>query len=276
MPSARGRRSTRSGASSGRTVEDSFLGRGVPGAERLPLRVFASSAPARRRPRRNASAPSSRGTVAAAAEPGRACAARLAVAGRALAQRLPRGQHGRRGSPPVSWRAAPHRDSLRRPRQRRRFQLLAACARAALARPAFPPIPTRPWPMPAFRWPIDPFTRRPVGYRLGRDRATAWLAGFRRRDDGGRAPYLDLMQARSPPGPISSIARSRCRRRSARRRNSGCAFRPVTCPHRACDLFACPSLAGQAARCLMTGTAHLWVEKSSVGRSGGCGFSRRP
>ena len=50
------------------------------------------------------------------------------------------------------------------------------------------------------RWPLDVVTRRPVGYRLEGDRATAWLAGFDGKDDGGHSPYLDLLQATIAPG----------------------------------------------------------------------------
>jgi hypothetical protein len=47
---------------------------------------------------------------------------------------------------------------------------------------------------------VDLVTRRPVGYRLEGDRATAWLAGFDGKDDGGHVPYLDLVQATIAPG----------------------------------------------------------------------------
>jgi len=80
------------------------------------------------------------------------------------------------------------------------FQLLAACRAWQLTHGALPADPTDALTEAGLRWPLDPVTRRPVGYRLEGDRATAWLAGFDGRDDGGRAPYLDLMQATIAPG----------------------------------------------------------------------------
>jgi hypothetical protein len=80
------------------------------------------------------------------------------------------------------------------------FQLLAACRAWQLSHGRLPADPDEALAAAGLRWPLDPVTRRPVGYRLEGDQATAWLAGFDGKDDGGRAPYLDLMQATIAPG----------------------------------------------------------------------------
>ncbi len=80
------------------------------------------------------------------------------------------------------------------------FQLLAACRAWQLSHGRLPADPADALAEAGLRWPLDPVTRRPVGYRLDGDRATVWLAGFDGKDDGGRAPYLDLVQATIAPG----------------------------------------------------------------------------
>jgi len=80
------------------------------------------------------------------------------------------------------------------------FQLLAACRAWQLSHGRLPADPDEALAEAGLRWPIDPVTRRPVGYRLEGDRATAWLAGFDGKDDGGHSPYLDLLQATIAPG----------------------------------------------------------------------------
>jgi hypothetical protein len=80
------------------------------------------------------------------------------------------------------------------------FQLLAACRAYQLSHGRLPADPQLALAEAGLRWPLDVATRRPVGYRLEGDGATAWLAGFDGRDDGGHAPYLDLVQATIAPG----------------------------------------------------------------------------
>ena len=80
------------------------------------------------------------------------------------------------------------------------FQVLAACRAYQVAHGRLPADPPPALGEAGLRWPLDVATRRPVGYRLEGDHATAWLAGFDGRDDGGRAPYLDLVQATITPG----------------------------------------------------------------------------
>jgi hypothetical protein len=80
------------------------------------------------------------------------------------------------------------------------FQLLAAGRAWQLTHGRLPADPAAALAEAGLRWPLDPVTRRPAGYRLEGDRATAWLAGFDGKDDGGRAPYLDLVQATIAPG----------------------------------------------------------------------------
>jgi len=75
------------------------------------------------------------------------------------------------------------------------FQLLAACRAYQLSHGHLPADPRAALAEAGLRWPIDLVTGRPVGYRLEGDGATAWLVGFDGRDDGGRSPYLDLVQA---------------------------------------------------------------------------------
>ena len=80
------------------------------------------------------------------------------------------------------------------------FQLLAACRVWQLSHGRLPADPADALAEAGLRWPLDPVTRRRIGYRLEGERATAWLVGFDGKDDGGRAPYLDLMQATIAPG----------------------------------------------------------------------------
>jgi hypothetical protein len=80
------------------------------------------------------------------------------------------------------------------------FQLLAACRAYQLAHGGLPTDPRAALAEAGLAWPLDPTRGRPVGYRLDADGATAWLAGFDGQDDGGRAPYLDLVQATIAPG----------------------------------------------------------------------------
>jgi len=80
------------------------------------------------------------------------------------------------------------------------FQLLAACRAYQAAHGQLPADPRDALAEAGLPWPTDVVTRRPVGYRLEGDHATAWLAGFDGSDDGGRSPYLDLMQASIAPG----------------------------------------------------------------------------
>jgi hypothetical protein len=80
------------------------------------------------------------------------------------------------------------------------FQLLAACRAYQLAHGRLPSDPRDALAEAGLRWPLDLATRRPVGYRLEGTGAIAWLAGFDGRDDGGHAPYLDLVQATIAPG----------------------------------------------------------------------------
>jgi hypothetical protein len=80
------------------------------------------------------------------------------------------------------------------------FQLLAACRAYQLAHGALPTDPRAALAEAGLVWPLDPTRGRPVGYRLDDGGATAWLAGFDGQDDGGRAAYLDLVQATIAPG----------------------------------------------------------------------------
>jgi len=80
------------------------------------------------------------------------------------------------------------------------FQLLAAGRAWQLSHGRLPADPADALAEAGLRRPLDPVTRRPVGYRLEGDRATVWLAGFDGKDDGGRVPYLDLVQATIAPG----------------------------------------------------------------------------
>ncbi len=80
------------------------------------------------------------------------------------------------------------------------FQILAAARAWQLAHGRLPADPADALAEAGLRWPLDVVTRRPVGYRLEGDRATAWLAGFDGKDDGGHSPYLDLLQATIAPG----------------------------------------------------------------------------
>jgi hypothetical protein len=80
------------------------------------------------------------------------------------------------------------------------FQLLAVCRAYRLAHGRLPADPADALAQAGLPWPVDLVTRRPVGYRLEGDRATAWLAGFDGKDDGGHVPYLDLVQATIAPG----------------------------------------------------------------------------
>jgi len=80
------------------------------------------------------------------------------------------------------------------------FQLLAACRAYQLAHGGLPTDPRAALAEAGLAWPLDPARGRSVGYRMDADGATAWLAGFDGQDDGGRAPYLDLVQATIAPG----------------------------------------------------------------------------
>ena len=80
------------------------------------------------------------------------------------------------------------------------FQLLAACRAYEIAHGRLPADPRGALAEAGVPWPIDVTTRHPIGYRLEGDHATVWLAGFDGKDDGGRSPYLDLVQATIVPG----------------------------------------------------------------------------
>jgi hypothetical protein len=80
------------------------------------------------------------------------------------------------------------------------FQLLAACRAYQVAHGRLPADARDALGEAGVPWPIDVITRRPIGYRLEGEVATVWLAGFDGRDDGGRSPYLDLVQATIEPG----------------------------------------------------------------------------
>jgi len=80
------------------------------------------------------------------------------------------------------------------------FQLLAACRAYEIAHGRLPADPRDALAEAGVPWPIDVTTRHPIGYRLEGDHATVWLAGFDGKDDGGRSPYLDLVQATIVPG----------------------------------------------------------------------------
>jgi len=80
------------------------------------------------------------------------------------------------------------------------FQLLAACRAYEIAHGRLPADPRDALAEAGVAWPIDVITRHPIGYRLEGDHATVWLAGFDGKDDGGRSPYLDLVQATIVPG----------------------------------------------------------------------------
>lgn len=80
------------------------------------------------------------------------------------------------------------------------FQILAACRAYQIRHGGLPADARSALAEADVRWPLDVVTRRGVGYRLEGDHATAWLAGFDGKDDGGRSPYLDLAQATITPG----------------------------------------------------------------------------
>jgi len=80
------------------------------------------------------------------------------------------------------------------------FQILAACRAHQISHGRLPADPHAALAEAGLRLPLDVITRHPVGYRLEGDHATAWLAGFDGKDDGGRSPYLDLVQATIAPG----------------------------------------------------------------------------
>jgi len=80
------------------------------------------------------------------------------------------------------------------------FQFLAACRAYQLAHGRFPPDPRDALTEAGLAWPSDPVGGRPIGLRLEAGAAAAWLAGFDGTDDGGRVPYLDLLQATITPG----------------------------------------------------------------------------
>ena len=80
------------------------------------------------------------------------------------------------------------------------FQLLAACRAYQVSHGRLPTDAQSALADAGLRWPIDVATGRPIGYRVEGDRATAWLAGFDGKDDGGRSPYIDLGQATITPG----------------------------------------------------------------------------
>jgi len=80
------------------------------------------------------------------------------------------------------------------------FQLLAACRAYQIRNGRFPADPQVALAEAGLTWPLDLALSRPVGYRLDAGGAVAWLAGFDGRDDHGRAPYLDLVQATIEPG----------------------------------------------------------------------------
>jgi hypothetical protein len=80
------------------------------------------------------------------------------------------------------------------------FQILAACRAHQIRHGRLPVDPAAALAEAELRWPLDVVTRRRVGFRLEDGRAVAWLAGFDGRDDGGHAPYLDLVQATITPG----------------------------------------------------------------------------
>jgi hypothetical protein len=80
------------------------------------------------------------------------------------------------------------------------FQMLAACRAWQLSHGRLPADPAGALAEAGLRWPLDVVTQRQAGYRLEGDRTIAWLAGFDGKDDGGHAPYLDLVQATIAPG----------------------------------------------------------------------------
>lgn len=80
------------------------------------------------------------------------------------------------------------------------FRMLAACRAYQLAHGRLPHDARAALAESGLQWPIDVVTGRPIGYRLETAGATAWLAGFDGRDDGGRTPYLDLVEATIVPG----------------------------------------------------------------------------
>lgn len=80
------------------------------------------------------------------------------------------------------------------------FQVLAACRAYQLAHGRFPADPRDALTEAGLAWPSDPVSGRPIGLRLEAGGAAAWLAGFDGKDDGGRVPYLDLLQATITPG----------------------------------------------------------------------------
>jgi len=80
------------------------------------------------------------------------------------------------------------------------FQVLAACRAYQISHGRLPEDPQVALAEAGIEWPLDPVTRRPAGYRLEAQGAVVWMAGFDGRDDGGREPYLDKVQAVIAPG----------------------------------------------------------------------------